>query len=219
LLTAAAIYTMLFDATAMVPILPADHPRLQPIKKLRERVNIPMHVGLAGLVALTGFVWRLSVQAPDGRLHVSILGIGEGDAALLQSPTGRFVLIDGGASVIALSEALGRRLPLGDRSLDWLVISSSRKAQIAGLIGNLERFPPCAVLIAGPSTRGAYRRLLYDLAQASIPVHQASPGQALKLVGGAQLNILGVGAQGTVLTLRYKRAHFVFASGADPELM
>jgi competence protein ComEC len=219
LLAAAGIYALLFGATALVSALKADHPRLQPIRKLRERINVPVHAGLIGLVALTAFVWRLTVQAPDGQLHATILDIGEGDAVLLQSPTGRFVLIDGGASTVALSEALGRRLPLGDRSLDWLVISSTREAQIAGLIGNLERFPPRSVLIAGPPSGGSYRRLMNDVAQTAIPVHHASAGQSLVLGGGAELKVIGVGDQGVVLALRYKRAHFVFAAGADPELV
>jgi competence protein ComEC len=218
-LTTAGIYALLFGGTALVSALQAGHPSIQPIEKLRQRISIPVHVGLAGLVALTAFAWRLSVQTPDGRLHVTILDVGEGDAVLIQSPTGRFVLVDGGASAVALSEALGRRLPLGQRSLDWLVISGTRETQIAGLIGNLERFPPRSVLIAGPPGGGPYRRLIHDIAQAAIPVHHASAGHTLELGRGAELEVTGVGAQGAVLTLRYEHAHVVLAAGADPELV
>ena len=43
-------------------------------------------------------VWKAAFNAPDNRLHVTILDVGTGDAVLIQSPSGRSVLINGGPS-------------------------------------------------------------------------------------------------------------------------
>ncbi len=63
--------------------------------------------------------WRVALSAPDGRLHVTVLDVNadgrSGDAVLVRTPSGSHVLIDGGPSPNALSDALGRRLPLGRR--------------------------------------------------------------------------------------------------------
>jgi hypothetical protein len=45
--------------------------------------------------------------------------------------------------------ALGRRLPLGQRRLDWLVVAATGSEQIGALPRSLERFPPSQVLWAG----------------------------------------------------------------------
>jgi competence protein ComEC len=219
LLAVVAFYLLLFGATALASRAGEDQPRLQQVLALKERLNLPASLAIAGLVAATGFVWRLYVQQPDGRLHLSILDVGEGDAVLLQSPTGRYVLIDGGSSAIALSESLGRRLPLWDRRLDWLVLSSTRESQISGLIGSLERFRARSVLLTGEANGGASGRLLGDLRQLSTPVHEAAAGQTLDLGGGAFLEVLDAGEQGALLAVRYGRAAFILAAGADPGLI
>ncbi len=73
-------------------------------------------IALAGLGIAAVLVWRAAAHAPDGRLHLTVLDVGSGDALLVQTPSGRFLLVDGGPSPSRLSDALGRRLPLGGTS-------------------------------------------------------------------------------------------------------
>jgi competence protein ComEC len=56
--------------------------------------------GTAGLCSLIVLVWiaRLWLSHPDGRLHVTFLDVGQGDAAWLEMPNGRTMLIDGGGA-------------------------------------------------------------------------------------------------------------------------
>ena len=56
----------------------------------------PILLVVLGLLAV--LVWRAVLAAPDGRLHVTLLDVGSGDAVLVQTPTGRTLLIDGGPS-------------------------------------------------------------------------------------------------------------------------
>jgi hypothetical protein len=52
-----------------------------------------------GLLLLSVLVWRAAFSAPDGRLHATLLDLGDGEALLIESPTGRFVLVQGGGQL------------------------------------------------------------------------------------------------------------------------
>ena len=55
----------------------------------------------AALMLLTGIIvfHPLSVDRPDGRLHIDFLDVGQGDAALVTFPDGRTLLVDGGGRI------------------------------------------------------------------------------------------------------------------------
>jgi competence protein ComEC len=177
-------------------------------------------VTLAGLSVLAVLVWRMVLSAPDGRLHMTILNVGTGDSVLIQTPSGRKVLIDGGPSTRLLSGALGRRLPFGDRRLDWLVVAGTGEGQTGGLPRNLERFPPQQVLWAGP-TAGSYpaRDLQARLAEMGVPVVTAIKGQALNLGDGATLHVREVGKRGAVLLLEWGNFRALLPIGLDFETL
>jgi competence protein ComEC len=108
-------------------------------------------IPLAALAVATVLVWKAAFYAPDSRLQVTILDAGTGDVVLIQSPTGREVLINGGPSTIQLSDALGRRMPPFHKSLDGLVVADIDDEDLEGIQAILKRFPPANVLWAGNS--------------------------------------------------------------------
>ena len=91
-------------------------------------------------------------------------------------------------------DALGRRMPLGTRRLDWLVVADPDNEDLSALPETLEIYPPENVLWAGP-TGGTYaaRNLWQSLSAADTPVVRLQPGQALDLGEGAGLEALTVG--------------------------
>ena len=74
-----------------------------------EKVKTILRPGalLAVLGVLTVFVWRVGLSAPDGRLHLTALDVGSGEALLVQTPGGRYVLVNGGQSTRALLRPSG----------------------------------------------------------------------------------------------------------------
>lgn len=174
---------------------------------------------LAALAVATGLTWRAYADRPDGLLHLTFLDVGAGEAVLIESPTGRFVLVNGGPSPVALSEGLGRRLPLLAGGVDWLVLGGTADEQVAGLVGLAVRTPPGAALVAAESGGRSYGRVLEELSEAQVPVAAAAPGAALDLGGGAALEVLAVGDHGAVLLARHGRARVLLPVGADPALM
>jgi competence protein ComEC len=205
-------YLLLFGITAFFSLPQERRPRI-------SFPTIRATTGLTAVVIAVVLFWRAAADQPDGQLHVTILDVGEGDAVLIQSPTGRNVLVDGGPSSIALSDAFGRRLPLFNCHLDWLVLTGTREEQIGGLAESITRFPPSNVLHSGPPRLGAYRYLIDQLTEAEIPLVEAEPGHALDLGEGARLEISAVGDQGAVLLLTYGNFRFLLPMGADPDLV
>lgn len=158
---------------------------------------------MGGAVFLT---WQALLLRPDGRLYLTVLDVGNGEALLVQTPGGRTLLLDGGPAISPLSQALGRRLPLLQRKIDFLVVAAVGEEQIGALPPLIERLPVGSVLWAG-SPLGSYsaRELQKQLAAASIPVLSAQPGQALELGAGARLEVLALAGRGAVYRLRWER--------------
>jgi competence protein ComEC len=165
-------------------------------------------------------VWQAALAAPDGRLHLTVLdtndGIYSGTALLIQSPTGRFVLIDGGPSSRKLSDGLGRRLPFGHRRLDYLVVAHPREAEIRALPVVIERFPPGGILWAGSREASSSATALVEaFSQTDVPVTEAVSGQALDLGGEAQLRVLACGKTGGVFLLEWGSFRAVLPIGMN----
>ncbi len=197
-------YTLLFTVTFARTRIAGLARRLTPV------------IPLAILAVFTFMVWRAAADAPDDRLHVTILDVGTGDAVLVQSPTGRSVLINGGPSTVALSDALGRRLPLINHSLDWLVVADIDNEDLSAIPGNLERFTPANILWAG-NTSGTrviaeLQNLLISL---SLPVTTMQSGQALDLGSGASLKVLSTDPRGANLLLEWKNFRMLLPLGMD----
>ena len=78
---------------------------------------------LTGLTVAGVLLWSAVASLPDARLHVWFLDIGQGDGVLIQTPGGRRVLIDGGASPQQLFSELGGAMPFWERTLDLAVLT------------------------------------------------------------------------------------------------
>lgn len=148
--------------------------------------------------------WSAAGKSGDGRFHVIFLEAGSADAVLIQTPEGRNILVNGGASASELSDELGRRLPFFTRKLDWLIIASTEEDQLAALPRVVERYEPENVLWAG-NIQASFSSSTLDkyFADNEIPVSRAEAGQRLELGGGAFIEIQAEGPRGSVLLIEY----------------
>ncbi|MCK5429328.1 MAG: ComEC/Rec2 family competence protein, partial [Anaerolineales bacterium] len=200
----AVLFLLTFGGSRLRAMIPAIKPSL----------------AFAALGILSVLVWRAASSTPDGRLHISLLDVGSGEAVLIQSPTGRYLLVNGGPSPSRLSDALGRRLPLNHRRLDYLVVASPSEQGIAALPRTIQRYPPDNVLWAGPTHGTRSARTLQDaLNVAEIRPVRAEAGQTLHLGDGAQMQVLAVGKRGAVLLLEWENFRALLPVGMDFETL
>jgi competence protein ComEC len=189
-------------------------------KPRQELPTLPALGAFAVLVMLVVMTWRSAFNAPDGNLHLTFLDAGSADSILIQTPAGRFVLINGGSSPSQLSDGLGRRLPAFDRRLDWLVVASTQENQLSGLPRVVERIPPEQVLWAGNVEASYSARNLYKwFTEQGIPINRAEQGAQLYLGDGAQLQVLAANARGAVLLLEWHAFRALLPLGMNFETL
>ncbi len=142
---------------------------------------------LAVLALITVGIFSVS---PERAFTVSFLNVGQGDAILIQSPTGTQVLVDGGATRGVLRE-LSRALPLFDRTLDAVVATHPDQDHIGGLVHVLSRYEVEYFLESGNSAdTPAYHALERELEQENPVRVVARAGTRILLGGGAYLEVL-----------------------------
>lgn len=93
----------------------------------------------------------VNAALPDGRLHVTFLNIGQGDATLIRSPHGKNILIDAGPGN-NIAEVLPDELPFFDRRLDLIVLSHPHRDHLDGFLTVLQEYRVDAVLLTGVKT-------------------------------------------------------------------
>ncbi|RPI31684.1 MAG: DUF4131 domain-containing protein, partial [Chloroflexota bacterium] len=128
----------------------------------RWKTVVSPSMGLAVMAVLVFLIWRAAMWMPDGRLHLTVLDVGSGDGLLIQSPTGRSMLIDGGPRASLLADALGRRLPFYARKLDYLLVAAGGEGQILSMPETLVRVPASQTVWAGSSRSGRAARNLQE---------------------------------------------------------
>jgi competence protein ComEC len=162
-------------------------------------------------VLASALVW-LAVSRPEtGRLTVTFLDVGQGDAILIEGPLGHRVLVDGGPSGKAITAALGRQLPFHDRRLDLVALTHPQQDHIGGLPAVLKEYSVGRVL-SGPqeSDSAASRAWSQALDDREVPETSAQRGQTIDLGGGALLTVLGPVASGDVDPQAINDASLVF---------
>ncbi len=174
---------------------------------------------LGALAIACAFVWRAASDHPDGLLRVTVLDVGGGGAVLIQSPTGRSVLIDSGPSPVALAEALGRRLAFHDSGIDVYVMSGSPGVTCAGLQGLQGRFPVAIAIVPMGISAPDCREAEAWLVSSGTRFARAATGMGVDLGAGARLEVLSSGEHGLALGLVYNRARFLLPLGANPEMI
>lgn len=106
-------------------------------------------------------IWGLTLLLPgnpaflvDNGLTIVFLDVGQGDAIYLESPDGCQVLVDGGGSDDILS-SLSQVMPVGDRTLDIIMLTHPHSDHIDGLLAVLKNYDVAKVVVSTPEHSSA----------------------------------------------------------------
>lgn len=148
-------------------------------------------IAIAFLLTVNGIFWHTVLVPKQPVLAVSVLDVGQGDAILIEGPTGVQVLVDGGPDRGVL-RTLAAELPLLDRSLDMVVETHPDKDHIAGLISVLERYQVNTILTPGIQHSSVFADAFIEAAQEEPNTLQflARRGMRIHLGGGAYADVL-----------------------------
>lgn len=180
---------------------------------------------IACLLALSPVSAAARAAAPT--LRVDFIDVGQGEAALVTSPAGKTVLIDGGPAhrAPALVAFLAAHV---HGPLDLILLSHRHEDHLGGLPSVVHQtgarlFLDAPVAHAGPD----YDLLMRELDARGIPARQATRGRRIDLGAGAVITLLGppeppitgsrsdVNANSVVARLTYGGVSILFAGDAE----
>ena len=185
---------------------------------------------LPPLLLTATLTWSAALSAPDGLLHVTFLDVGQGDAVLVRSPSGRTMLVDGGPGGEDTCTLVDNYLPFWDRSLDVVVATHPHADHLAGLLTVAERYHIGVIL--QPFVESAslvsqeWNHRLVDSSFTVLPVHE---GHQMLLGDGTRVEILNPPAEplsrtlddtdnnGVVLRVSYGDVSFLLAADIRAE--
>lgn len=146
-------------------------------------------IGLIVAVCLV-LVWdSVFSGAPQGSLRVTMFDVGQGDALLIESPTGETVLVDGGPDRTVL-EHLRRSRGFLRRTIDLVVLTHPDADHVTGLGDVLRRYNVGRVMMAGVrQVTPEAERFGAAVDERSVPVTSPITGQTIQL-GEARLFVL-----------------------------
>jgi beta-lactamase superfamily II metal-dependent hydrolase len=92
-------------------------------------------------------VYLITLLVLPGKLRISFLDVGQGDAILIQTPHGKDMLIDGGSTNVILSR-LSDRMSYFDRNIDVVVATHPDADHVTGLIPVLEKYNVSNIVVS-----------------------------------------------------------------------
>ncbi|MEM7336552.1 MAG: DNA internalization-related competence protein ComEC/Rec2, partial [Chloroflexota bacterium] len=146
--------------------------------------------GTAVLATFVIFNWGYS--QPDGRLHIYFLNVGQGDATLILTPSGRTILVDGGFYPSILNAELGKHLPFWQKRIDIMVATHPDADHVSGLVDVFDRYQ-VDMLVTEGSERGetaVYDAVLTAAENEKTLIKTAVVGEQIMIGDGVTLQIL-----------------------------
>lgn len=143
------------------------------------------------LLALSFLTWSAYFSSlPAGKLKVVFFDVGQGDAAMIETPNRDQILIDGGPDNSVLSK-LGRAMPFYDRTIELVVLTHPDSDHLAGLVEVMKNYEIGAILTNGKDCASAIcQEFIRLIRQKNIRTITADIGQKINFGLGVKMDIL-----------------------------
>ncbi len=126
----------------------------------------------------------IASQEPDGRLHVWVLDVGQGDSIFLKTPAGHTALIDGGPGATPVLNGVGTHVPFWQHDIDLLVLTHPHQDHLMAFPDILARYHIDEVVQTEfTATSGVQAEWLRMVRGRSVPVQYARRGDVISFEG------------------------------------
>ena len=126
------------------------------------------------LVICAALLYFCLGSLPDGRLHVYMLNIGQGDSLLIRTPAGGYVLVDGGPDDSVMRE-LSAVMPFYEHTIDTVILTHPHPDHVNGLVEVLKRYKVRQVIMTGINySYPGYAAFLDELERGRVSVFLAN---------------------------------------------
>jgi competence protein ComEC len=155
-----------------------------------------LNFALNTLLALCAvLVWWLALRPAPPRLIVTFLDVGQGDAIVVQTPSGQVMAIDAGRSTPEGDEGRRTVIPFlraqGIHRLNGLLLTHPDDDHAGGAVSILEQIPVDRLFINGaPSDAPVYRRALETAQKRGAQTVALAQGQRLDFRDGVRAEVL-----------------------------
>lgn len=125
----------------------------------------------------------------DGKLHLVICDVGQGDAIFITTPSEAQILIDGGPDKKVLT-CLASNMPFWDRSLDAIILTHPDADHVSGLVDVIQRYRVNNFFTEiKPGKTQIYELFTNVLAEEKLSAKYLARGDRLKFKDGSKLTI------------------------------
>ena len=154
---------------------------------------------LAALLLVSGLLiaWNVTHRQGNGLLTVTFLDVGQGDSCVIETPSGKVIVIDTGEGGQEEGDDAGHKIVApflqqeGIRRIDALILTHPHADHIGGAATLLRRFDVGLLLDNGEATRSPLVTQYLEMARTrGVPVRAARRGQSLDCGDGVTLDIL-----------------------------
>jgi competence protein ComEC len=179
------------------------------LNRLMQPATLFLALGCCSII-----VWSFAFSKPDGKLNMYLFPESDNPVILLQTPGGRYVLMNGSIRASTLHQTLGNKLPFGNQQLDVLVIPLCRKSDVTALI-NLHEYVDIdrVVWACDPNSIQTTKNLFRSFQESKITQVILASNDWLDLGAGSKLTLKEGGKDASLFSLIWEEYEALLAFG------
>ena len=174
-------------------------------------------------------VWSLVSGSREKQFSVSFYDVGQGDSALIQTPDGYNILVDGGPNN-KVSGYLNNDLPVNDRELDLIILTHPQSDHMYGLINVVKNFKVKKIITTSASnTTSEYKLWIDTVRSKGLNLNFAKAGDSISLTDHVTLKfnwpatsekkeVADLNMASVVLTVSYNDLDILMTGDADMQV-
>ncbi|MBU0672220.1 MAG: DNA internalization-related competence protein ComEC/Rec2, partial [Candidatus Margulisbacteria bacterium] len=224
-------FAQVFLAPPKLPIIIGYYLGLAGLVEILRRGRLPkttkFRVAVVSLIVCSILLWTAALSLATGGLTITVLDVGQGDAILLENPSGEKILIDGAERKMGERVIVPFLQKNGIRKLDLVILTHPHEDHLGGLPPVLSKIKVEAVFDPGFNYDSqTYRRFLDLIKRNKIKYHLARAGQTIDFGKRLKGSILhptlpfvdeNVNNASVVLRLQYGEFSMLFTGDNEQE--